>query len=245
MNLGAAAAAAPVTRMHIGIIMDGNGRWARRRRLPRFFGHRAGAERIEEMVRACGDHPEIRQLTLYTFSTENWQRPTKEVDYIFNLLVEKIRSNTPDLLARGIRVRFLGDRTTLPGPVRELMAENERATAGGTSLDLSFCINYGARDEIVRACRAAAADIAAGRLAPGALTPETFAGYLDTAGLSPVDLVIRTSGEQRLSNFLLFQAAYAEFYFTPVLWPDFSARELARALEEFGRRRRRFGGIKA
>ena len=226
--------------MHIAIIMDGNGRWAKNRRLPRFFGHRAGAERVEEMIAACADLG-ISQLTLFAFSTENWQRPKKEVAFIFNLLAEKIRQKTPSLLEKGIRVRFFGDRALLPDGLRRLLDENERVTRRGKNLDLSFCLNYGAQDEIVRACRNVCREALAGNLKPADLTPRLFSRYLDTGNLPAPDLIIRTSGEQRLSNFLLFQAAYAEFYFTPVLWPDFTSRDLARAVAELQRRRRRFG----
>ena len=226
--------------MHIGIIMDGNGRWARQRGLPRIFGHKAGAEVIDRIVAACPDLG-VRHLTIYAFSTENWQRPRQEVKFLMQLFSEKIRNKTSQMKKDGVRIRFLGERSAFPPEMQALMEKSEAETASGRKVNLSVCLNYGSRNEIIRAVRLVCRDVQSGKLALPDLTEDNFAEYLDTGRLPCLDLVIRTSGEQRLSNFLLYQAAYAEFYFTKTLWPDFQVEEFRQALEDFRKRNRRFG----
>ena len=227
---------------HLAIIMDGNGRWATRRGLPRVAGHRAGLEAVRRIVRAA-DARGIRYLTIYSFSTENWARPADEVGELMSLLKFFIRSDLASLDKQNVRVRVIGERAGLKPDIAELLDEAEAKTRDNTGLTFIVAFNYGARDEILRAMRAMAAEVAAGRLAPGAIDAATLAGKLDTAGIPDPDLLIRTSGEQRVSNFLLWQCAYTEFVFTPVLWPDFDGATLDEALAEFARRHRRFGGV--
>jgi len=228
--------------MHVAIIMDGNGRWATRRGKPRIYGHQVGSENVDRIIRAC---PElgVDYLSLFAFSTENWTRPREEVRFLLNLFMRKITEKTPEMKKNGVRVRFLGDRSAFPQRMQDLMAYAEEETASCKKINLFLCLNYGSRDEIVRAVRAIGEEIQKGNISPSELTEEVFANYLDTRGIPPPDLVIRTGGEKRLSNFLLFQSAYAELYFTRVLWPDFSAVELRKALSEFKRRKRRFGSL--
>jgi undecaprenyl diphosphate synthase len=230
------------TPAHVAIIMDGNGRWAKARGLPRLAGHRAGVEALRQTVRAASDLG-ISWLTVYAFSSENWSRPKSEVSDLMGLLKLFIRRDLADLHRSGVRVRLIGDREGLAPDIRALLDEAETLTRANTALNLVVAFNYGGRDEIVRAARKAAGDIAAGRLAPEALTAETFSTYLDTAEIPDPDLVIRTSGEIRLSNFLPWQAAYAELVFLPCYWPDFGRADLAEALRAFGARERRFGGV--
>lgn len=227
---------------HVAIIMDGNGRWAKRRGMPRRYGHQAGARRVREVVEAAPDYG-VRYLTLYAFSTENWKRAPAEVAALMALFRHFIRTETAELVREGVRVRFIGDRAPLNPKLRRMMGELEQATAGNDTLNLTVALNYGARDEIGRAAARMAADIAAGRLAAEAVDADSLRPYLDTADLPDPDLVIRTSGEARVSNFLLWQAAYAEFAFTPTYWPDFGRAELGRILENFGTRERRFGAV--
>ncbi len=227
---------------HVAIIMDGNGRWATSRGWPRLVGHRRGAERVREIVRACPNIG-IRYLTVYAFSTENWKRSTAEVLGLMAIFARYIDREADRLLAEGVSLRFIGDRARLDPKLQRMMAGIEERTKGGTRLTFTVAINYGGRDEITRAMRDIARDIAEGRLAPSDVTDALIGARLDTAGLPDPDLVIRTSGETRTSNFLPWQTAYAEYEFTPTLWPDFTARELAEIVSRFGNRERRFGGV--
>ncbi|HEX3757629.1 MAG TPA: polyprenyl diphosphate synthase [Kofleriaceae bacterium] len=224
---------------HVGIIMDGNGRWATRLRLPRAEGHRAGAEAVRRTVRAAREL-EIPALTLYAFSEQNWGRPSEEVTGLMGLLATFLRGEVDELAARGVRLVTVGDRARLPEPVRERLAEAKRQTAAGRRLLLCLALSYGSREAIVAAARTLARAAAAGA-DPAAIDEAAFAAALDSHLLPPLDLVVRTSGEQRLSNFLLWEAAYAELHFTEVLWPDFARADLEAALAAFARRRRRFG----
>ena len=229
---------------HVAIIMDGNGRWATNRGWPRLVGHRKGAERVKEIVRIAPDLG-IQWLTLYAFSTENWKRSTEEVLGLMSIFARYIQREADRLAAEGVRMRFIGDRSRLDPKLQRLMAGIEAKTAHLTRLNLTVAINYGGRDEITRAVRALALDSAEGRFDPADLTEASFAARLDTASLPDPDLVIRTSGESRTSNFLPWQAAYAEYEFTETLWPDFSPDELGAILARFSNRNRRFGGVKA
>jgi undecaprenyl diphosphate synthase len=227
---------------HVAIIMDGNGRWATERGWPRLVGHRRGAERVREIVRACPDLG-IRWLTVYAFSTENWKRSTEEVLGLMAIFARYIEREADRLAAEGVRMRFIGDRSRLDERLQTLMAGIEARTAGFTRLNFTVAINYGGRDEVLRAVRDIAAEVAAGRIAPDQVTEAMLSDHLDTKGIPDPDLVIRTSGETRTSNFLPWQTAYAEYEFTPTLWPDFSAHELSAILARFGNRERRFGGV--
>lgn len=227
---------------HVAIIMDGNGRWAASRGLPRAEGHRRGVQAVRDAVRAVGERG-IRYLTLFSFSSENWSRPAEEVAYLFDLLRRFIRRDLADLHARGVRVQVIGAREGVPADIRTLIDEAEGLTAGNTNLFLQVAFNYGARDEIVRAVRRIAEDVARGLISPEAIDEQTLAARLDTAGLPEPDLLIRTSGEQRISNFLLWQCAYAEFVFVRTFWPDFDETTLDAALSEYQARVRRFGGL--
>ncbi|GAB5505762.1 MAG: isoprenyl transferase [Rhizobiaceae bacterium] len=233
-----------MTPEHIAIIMDGNGRWAKERGLPRAAGHRAGVEALRETVRAAGELG-VRWLTVYAFSSENWSRPKSEVSDLMGLLKLFIRRDLADLHANGVRVRVIGRREGLDPEIGALLREAEALTALNTKNNLMIAFNYGGRDEIVRAGRRIAEAVAEGKLTPDAICEETFADYLDTAGIPDPDLVIRTSGEKRLSNFLPWQSAYSELVFAPCYWPDFGRAELAGAVEEFSTRERRFGGVAA
>ncbi len=227
---------------HVAIIMDGNGRWARMRGLPRSAGHRAGVEAVRRTVRAA-DALGIEVLTLYSFSSENWSRPRSEISYLFSLLRRFVQRDVADLHARNVRVRIIGEREGLEPDIVSLLEHCERLTAANTGLTLVFAFNYGGRQEIAHAARRLAEDVAAGRLDPAGITPERLAGALYAPDLPEPDLVIRTSNEKRLSNFLLWQAAYAELVFVPELWPDFTEETLRRALAEYAARERRFGGL--
>lgn len=228
---------------HVAIIMDGNGRWASLRSKERYEGHAAGVEPVRASLRAA-----VRQgvefLTLYAFSTENWGRPAREVDTLMELLCESVVNETPELQRQGVRIRTIGERNRLSERVREHLAQAETLTAGGKRLTVIVALNYSSRDEITRAMRRIAGRVAAGTLTPEQITEQTIAGALDTAEFPDPDLIIRTSGECRLSNFLLWQASYAEFYFPEVLWPDFTEEDFDRAIEEYARRDRRFGLVK-
>ena len=217
---------------HVAIIMDGNGRWAKRRHLPRVMGHRKGVEAVRELVRSLKTMP-IECLTLYAFSSENWKRPDEEVDDLMNLMRRFIKSDLPEFLEHDVKLHILGDWRSLAPDIVAMLEDALAQTAGG-SRTLAVALNYGAQAEIVQAAAKAAAD--------GEITEQAIARHLYTAPLPPLDLLIRTSGEVRLSNFLLWQAAYAEMIFTDVLWPDFTPDHLTRALEQFGGRERRFGG---
>ena len=227
---------------HIAIIMDGNGRWATKRGLPRSMGHKKGAETVKEITRAAGELG-VKYLTLYAFSTENWQRSPDEVETLMGLLRQYLKSDLQELQKNNVRIRFIGERDMLAPDITAAMAKLEADTAGNDGLTLCVALSYGSRAEIIAAARQAAEEITAGRLKPEQLTEETFSGFLYTAGMPDPDLVIRTSGEQRLSNYLLWQIAYSEFYFTPTLWPDFSADELKSIIADFNSRERRYGKI--
>ncbi len=229
---------------HAAIIMDGNGRWAAARGLPRSAGHKAGIDALRAAVRAASDLA-IEYLTIYSFSTENWSRPKTEVMFLLELLRRFIRQDVAELHASGVRIRVIGDREGLDRSIVTMLEDAEKLTRDNNKLNLVVAFNYGSRQEITRAARAIAADVAAGRLAIGDVTPEVLESRLDTAGMPPPDLLIRTGGEQRISNFLLWQCAYAEFVFVPEFWPDFSADIFARAIAEYASRERRFGGLKA
>ena len=229
---------------HVAIIMDGNGRWAQMRGRPRLFGHHAGARRVREIVAACPDLG-VKYLTIFAFSTENWKRTQAEVSGLMSLFRRYITREARALRDEGVRVRFIGDRVRLDDKLVTLMDELEAMTAGNDRVHLTIALNYGARDEVARATRRLAEDVAAGRLDPGDVDVETLPRYLDTRVLPDPDLVIRTSGEARISNFLLWQSAYAEYEFIDTLWPDFTADEFARLMRAFGGRERRFGAVKA
>ncbi len=228
---------------HVAIIMDGNGRWATNRSWPRLVGHRKGAERVKQIVR-CAPDLGIEWLTIYAFSTENWKRSTEEVLGLMGIFARYIEREADRLAIEGVRMRFIGDRSRLDARLQTLMAGIESRTANLSRLNLTVAINYGGRDELTRTIRKMAADVASGRLAPEAINSATIAAALDTADLPDPDLVIRTSGETRTSNFLPWQTAYAEYEFTSTLWPDFSPDELARIVARFGNRDRRFGGVR-
>ncbi len=228
---------------HVAIIMDGNGRWATNRSWPRLVGHRKGAERVKEIVRVAPDLG-VEWLTIYAFSTENWKRSTEEVLGLMAIFARYIEREADRLAAEGVRMRFIGDRSRLDAKLQKLMAGIEARTAQFSRLNLTVAINYGGRDEILRATRKLCAEVAAGTRDASALTDIDISAALDTGGLPDPDLVIRTSGETRTSNFLPWQSAYAEYEFTPTLWPDFSGDELATILARFGNRDRRFGGVR-
>lgn len=227
---------------HVALIMDGNGRWAKARRLPRVAGHKAGADSVRSVVEGA---PElgIDVLTLYAFSSENWKRPQDEVGYLFGLLKQYLLSEIAELDANEVELRFIGDWERLPGELVTLLRGALDRTAGNKGLKLVIALNYGSQDEILRAARRIAVDAAAGKIDPDAIDEAVFEAHLDTAGLPPPDLIVRTSGEMRLSNFLMWQAAYAEFVFTPTLWPDFDKHALAEACAAFRARDRRYGGL--
>ena len=229
---------------HIAIIMDGNGRWAKARGLPRVAGHRAGVEALRQAVRDVGEMG-ISWLTVYAFSSENWSRPKSEVTDLMGLLKLFIRRDLAELHQNGVRVRIVGDRADLEPDIRALLEEAEALTRDNVAMNLVIAFNYGSRDEIARAARKIGAAVAEGRLAPEAITAESFGAYLDTVDIPDPDLVIRTSGEQRLSNFMMWQAAYAELVFLPCYWPDFAKPHLHEAVEAFSQRDRRFGGVRA
>lgn len=229
-------------RLHVGIIMDGNGRWARARGLNRITGHARGARRVTEIVRACPDLG-VTHLTLYAFSTENWQRPLAEVEGLMRIFRQYIHNKMEDLRAHDVRVRFIGMRHRVPRRLQALMAALEERTRGCRGLELTIAIDYGSRDELTRAVRGICAEVSAGTLAPEDIGMAELAAHLDTHVLPDPDFIIRTSGEQRLSNFLLWQAAYAEYAFPEIAWPDFGSAEFASALAGFRGRDRRFGGV--
>lgn len=229
---------------HVAIIMDGNGRWAARRGLPRAEGHRRGVEALRRTVTAAIEL-QLRFLTVYSFSSENWRRPATEVGHLMGLLRLFFRHDLADLERNNVRVRFIGERDGLTADIRAILDEAEERTASNTGLTLVVAFNYGGRQEIAQVARKLALDVAAGRLTADDIDEHSFDGYLDTAGIPDPDLVIRTSGEVRVSNFLLWQAAYAEFVFTPILWPDFGREALEAAIADFLSRERRFGGLSA
>ncbi len=226
---------------HVAIIMDGNGRWAKARHLPRIMGHRKGVEAVRRTIEAAPDLG-IEVLTLYAFSSENWRRPADEVSDLMGLLRHYLRTEIAELHANGVRLHFIGDTTALSDDVVAMLDQARTLTAANQRLTLVLALNYGSHDELVRVARALAAEAAHGKLDPATIDADAIEARLDTAGLPPPDLVIRTSGEQRLSNFLMWQAAYAELVFTDELWPDFDGASLARAVTAFGQRDRRYGG---
>ena len=230
------------TPTHVGIIMDGNGRWAKARGLPRFEGHRRGVEALRRTVRSAIDH-DVRFLTIYSFSTENWRRPPDEVAMLMGLLKRFVRNDLAELHAGGVRVRIIGERGGLASDIRVLLDEAEALTRANVGLTLIVAFNYGSRQEIVAAARRLAVEACQGLIDPDAICEEDFAARLDTADIPDPDLIIRTSGEMRLSNFLLWQTAYAELVFMPILWPDFDDAAFVAALEHYGARERRFGAV--
>ncbi|MES0154287.1 isoprenyl transferase [Mesorhizobium sp. M0018] len=232
------------TPAHVAIIMDGNGRWAKARGLPRLAGHRAGVEALRKTVRAAPGLG-ISFLTVYAFSSENWSRPKSEVSDLMGLLKLFIRRDLAELHQSGVRIRVIGDRAGLQPDIRGLLEEAETLTLSNGALTLVIAFNYGGRDEIVRTARKLAAAVARGEIESEAITADSFASSLDTEGIPDPELVIRTSGELRLSNFLLWQAAYSELVFLPCYWPDFSREHLSDALRDFAGRERRFGGLAA
>lgn len=230
-------------RLHVAIIMDGNGRWATQRGWPRLVGHRKGAERVRELVEACPSIG-VRYLTLYAFSTENWKRSTEEVIGLMSLFARYIRREADRMRRDGVRMRFIGDRSRLEPKLRKLIDWIEVETSVNDRLHLTIALNYGGRDELLRTMARVAQDALAGSLDPEKIDEAAVTARLDTHMLPDPDLVVRTSGETRVSNFLLWQAAYAEYVFTPILWPDFTPQRMVEILNDFAARDRRFGGVK-
>lgn len=228
---------------HVAIIMDGNGRWARSRGLERYEGHQEGVTSLRNIIYRAARNEGVRYLTLYVFSTENWGRPREEVDMLMELLCRSIINELHELLRESVKVLVIGDRNGMSDTVKEHIDMIERETAAGASLTMQLCINYSSRAEITRAASLLARKAAAGEITPEDITPQSIAAELYTRNIPDPDLIIRTGGEQRLSNFLLWQGAYSELYFTPVYWPDFSDRDFDAALEEYARRNRRFGKV--
>ena len=225
---------------HVAIIMDGNGRWAASRHLPRVAGHREGARAVRRTIEAAMRHG-VAWLTIYAFSSENWRRSAGEVLDLTGLLRQYLRTEIAELASNGVRMRFIGDRTRFDPDIQRDLSQAERETVANTRLNLTVALSYGARAEILAAARAMGEAVRNNSLSPDAVTEDVFAGFLSTDGMPDPDLIIRTSGEQRLSNFLLWQAAYAELAFLDVLWPDFTEAHFAAAMDEYSRRERRFG----
>ncbi len=234
----------PAPPLHVAIIMDGNGRWAAARGLPRAEGHRRGVEALRNTVRASADVG-IKYLTIYSFSAENWTRPAEEISDLMALVKRFVRDDLADLHKAGVCIKVLGDREGLDQELNGLISHAETLTKENTKFQLCVAFNYGARQEIAAAARRLAEEAISGKISPDTIDAGMLESRLDTAGIPDPDLVIRTSGEQRLSNFLLWQAAYAEFVFMPIYWPDFDRAALEEAIEEFHRRERRFGGVTA
>ena len=232
------------TAEHVAIIMDGNGRWAAARGKPRLYGHQAGAKRVRDIVEAC-PHLGVRYLTVFAFSTENWKRTQTEVAGLMRLFKKYILSEAKRLVNAGVCVRFIGDRLRLEPGLVHLMDELEEMTAKNSLVNLTVAINYGGRDEVARATKRMAQDVAKGFLNPETVNEQTLAGYLDTYVLPDPDLVIRTSGEARISNFLLWQSAYSEYEFVKTLWPDFTVQDFQKIVTIFAGKERRFGGLLA
>jgi undecaprenyl diphosphate synthase len=230
----------PLPPRHIAIIMDGNGRWAKARSMPRIVGHQRGADAVRGVVQNCRELG-VSYLTLYAFSSENWKRPAGEVGDLMGLLRVYLRRELADLDGNDVRIRFIGERGRLAADIIGMMDDAERTTAGNSALTLIVALNYGGQDEIVEACRGIAAAVAAGERRVDEIDVEMFADFLQTADIPDPDLLIRTSGEQRLSNFLLWQSAYSELVFMDTLWPDFSKKSLEDAIDEYHRRERRYG----
>jgi undecaprenyl diphosphate synthase len=227
---------------HIAIIMDGNGRWAGKRGMPRVAGHKEGLSAVLKIVKAAVKC-KVKVLTLYTFSTENWKRPKPEIDFILRLPKEFLHIYLPDLISNNVRIEAIGDMENLPAHTRDAVQFAIDRTRDNDGLQLNFALNYGSRREILNAMKEMFTDINDAKLSIDEVDEQQFSGYLNTAGMSDPDLLIRTGGEKRLSNFLLWQLAYTEFWFTDVLWPDFSEKDFLHALEEYRQRKRRYGGI--
>ena len=227
---------------HVAIIMDGNGRWAKKRGLPRTMGHAQGAKVVEQILEDA-DHMGIRYLTVYAFSTENWTRPGTEVKALMNLLRTYMKTSLAKCAKNNVRIRVIGDKTRLDPDLQDSIRTLEEATKNNTGIGFQIAINYGSRDEITRAVRKIAQKTAAGELRPEDITEETISDALDTAGIPDPDLLIRTCGEERLSNFLMWQLSYSEVYFTDTAWPDFTKEELEKAVDAYNHRERRFGGL--
>jgi len=227
---------------HVAVIMDGNGRWAQQRGRPRLFGHHAGAKRVREIVEACPDQG-VKYLTIFAFSTENWKRTQTEVAGLMKLFRRYIEKEAKALFEDGVRVRFIGDRVKLDDKLVSLMDNLELYTSGNDRVHLTIALNYGGRDEVTRAAQRLAYEVEQGRIGHKDVDAETLSKFLDTRFLPDPDLVIRTSGEARISNFLLWQSAYAEYEFVDTLWPDFTAEEFATVMAKFGKRERRFGAV--
>lgn len=227
---------------HIGIILDGNGRWATKRGLPRSAGHSAGADTLKKIVTECNNMG-VKYITVYAFSTENWSRPKEEVDFLMNLLLNYLRNAEKTLAGENVVIRAIGSRAELSEEIRQQILKTEAFTANNTGIVMNIALNYGGREEIVHAVKSICADVKDGKLDSEALDERLFSEYLYTAGQPDIDLLIRTSGEQRLSNFLLWQNSYSEMWFTRKLWPDFTVHDLHNAIIDYQSRGRRFGGI--
>jgi len=230
--------------IHVAIIMDGNGRWATRRGLPRGLGHRAGVESLREIVKACSSL-EIKFLTVYAFSTENWKRPVAEINVLMDLLVEYLKKEIEELHENNVKIRAIGRIGELPEKAQHALSNAQQHTCDNQGLILNLALNYGGRNEIVEAVRQIGRDVSADRLKPDDIDEKVISNYLYTSGMPDPDLLIRPSGELRISNFLLWQVAYAEFWYSPVLWPDFRKNHLLEAIVDYQTRQRRFGGIKS
>ena len=229
---------------HIGVIMDGNGRWATKRGLPRSAGHSAGAETLKKIVTECNKMG-VKYITVYAFSTENWSRPKAEVDFLMNLLLDYLKNAEKTLAGENVVIRAIGSRAELTEEIRQQIVKTEEFTKNNDGIVMNIALNYGGREEIVNAVKNVCADAQKGELNPQEITEKVFSDYLYTAGQPDIDLLIRTSGEQRLSNFLLWQNSYSEMWFTNKLWPDFSVEDLHKAIIDFQGRGRRFGGVKS
>lgn len=227
---------------HIAIIMDGNGRWAKSKGLPRNFGHREGSNNLRRIVHYCADIG-IKHLTVYAFSTENWKRPQSEVETLMNLLLEYLKNSEKELEGRNARIRVIGNTEGLPGEIRNEITRVEKMTKKNTGMEFIIALNYGGRDELINAFRSVARDVSEKRLPVDSINEEEVSRRLYTSGIPDPDLLIRTSGEKRISNFLLWQNAYAELYFSEVMWPDFTIKRLNEAIYEYQKRNRRYGGI--
>ena len=227
---------------HVAIILDGNGRWAKKRGLPRTAGHKEGALNVREMTKICGDL-NIKALTVYAFSTENWKRPEEEVNFLMKLPLQFFNDFAPELMANGVRLKVIGNVKQLPQELQDKIAELSSKTKENKKLVLTIALNYGSRDEMTQAIQSIATKVEGGHLMPQMITEELISNHLWTHDLPPLDLMIRTSGEERISNFLLWQLAYAELYFTDVLWPDFKQPAFYEAIQSYQSRNRRFGGL--
>ncbi|HEY4758747.1 MAG TPA: isoprenyl transferase [Chthoniobacterales bacterium] len=234
--------AAKITPRHIAIIMDGNGRWAKQRGLPRIKGHEKGADAVRECVEGCGEL-KIEYLTLYAFSVENWQRPKSEVFALMRLLEKFLKDKTPELIEKNVRLQAIGRLTDLPDNCQNRLHDSIKCTAGNTGLTLILALSYGGRDEIIDGIRSLLREVEAGHIDRAMINPEMFSKHLYTRYYPDPDLLIRTSGEMRISNFLLWQLSYTEMYVTPKLWPDFTKKDLFAAVDDFAKRQRRYGAV--